>query len=148
MDRLYPRPIELKVVFDTNVVVSTIWARDPDSGAAISLSKTLRHIIVVCEKLLREYRGVLAQGNRQMYSLVDLLLMQVFPIDLLDKRADPVVSIDFGPEEDRFHMQLAIDSASDHHVSWEHAVLAEAHRMAQYGVAEVNPRDYVARNGG
>jgi hypothetical protein len=68
--------------------------------------------------------------------------MQVFP-DLWEKYEDPVVRIEFGPIEDRFHMQLAIDSASNYHVSLDQGVLREADNMAQFGVTEVTPREYV-----
>lgn len=54
--------------------------------------------------------------------------------------------ITFGPLEDRFHMQLAVDSQSDFHVTWDRAILAEAANMASFGVAEVNPPAHLSAN--
>lgn len=137
-----PREQELRVVIDTNVVVDHYRAEDSDASAAIVAVKKACHEVVACEKLLREYRKHLSNGSQQMYSLVDLFLLQVMPG--LRKYPDPEVRIAFGPVEDRFHMQLAIDKKAGYHVSKDKGVLAAAGDMMLAGAVKVcGPRDFV-----
>ena len=139
----------MKVVFDANVVLNCIRAVDDESRAAIGVAKNLRHVIVVCERLLNEYRRALVRGGpRHLFAYYDRLVMQILPREFMERNDDPVVLIQFGPEEDRFHMQLAINARCDYHVSWDRAVLREAENMARFGVTELNPTAYVAANRG
>lgn len=138
-------PIEGRV--RPNVVLNCVRSVDDESRAAIGVAKNLRHIIVVCERLLNEYRRSLVGGGpRHLFTYYDRMVMQILPSDLLERKDDPSVLIQFGPEEDRFHMQLAIDEGCGFHVSWDKGVLAEVGNIGRFGVAEVNPPGYVAAN--
>jgi len=133
----------MKVVLDTNVVVDHICAKDVSCSAAVNAVRCHRHFLLVCNRLLKEYRGVLCKGDQQMYAVIDKLLLQMFPIELMQKYDDPRVRIEFGPLEDRFHMQLAIDAGANYHVTKDAAVLAEATKMQRFNVRETHPRRYV-----
>ena len=133
----------MKVVLDTNVVVDHICANDVSCSAAVNAVNRHRHFLVVCNRLLKEYRGVLCKGDQQMYAVIDKFLLQMLPIELMQKYKDPQVQITFGPTEDRFHMQLAIDAGADFHVTKDGAILAEAREMQRFNVRETHPRGYV-----
>ncbi len=129
-----------KIVLDTNVVVDAIWHRDRHCSDAIYAAKEKRHSIVVCRKLLDEYRKILRGNGNDVGMITDRLLMQFLPVDLMEERDTPTVEIDFGPLEDRFHMQLAINAGACCHVTKDKDVLAEGSKMSRLGVKEVNPK--------
>ena len=69
--------------------------------------------------------------------------------NLGDRRQDPTVRITFGPKEDRFHMQLAIDYRAGYHVSRDKKVLAAAGDLMIAGkVKGCDPREFVRICGG
>lgn len=133
----------MKVVLDTNIIVDHVRAEDRDCSNAIHAMKSHRHVQVVCEKLLGEYRGVLCQGNQQLYAVVDGFLRQMLPSALMLKQPDPQVRIGFGPLEDRFHLQLAIDARADYHVTKDKRILEESANMKRFSVQETHPHNYV-----
>lgn len=134
-----------KIVIDTCVVVGAYRREDEHCSRAIERFKKQRHTLVVCEQLIREYRGTICRGDPQLYSVVDRLLFARWLRLDLKRRPDPEVRIPFGPPEDRFHMQLAIDARAGDpscavcHVTKDGGVLAEAESMGRYGVNEVHP---------
>lgn len=133
----------MKVVIDTNVVVDHFRATDGDSSNALVVVKSGGHEVLVCQKLLWEYRNVLSSGAPQMRSLADVYLMQLFP--RMRQCSEPRVRITFGPIEDRFHMQLAIDNKAGYHVSRDREVLAAASDMLAAGAVKAcHPREFVA----
>ena len=133
----------MKVVIDTCVVIGHFHLQDANCSQALHALRRKGHQMVVCKKLLDEYRGILCRSNKQMYSVIDTILMTTLPIDLMVKYHDPKVRIEFGPPEDRFHMQLAIDSQASYHVSRDKGVLSEAKNMRKYNVEEVSPNEYL-----
>lgn len=142
----YIRADRLRVVLDTNVVAGHILAEDGSCTEVLRHLKDAGHKVVVCEKLLREYRGVIAQGNRQLYSIVDVFLFQrLLSLHQVEKRENPVIRICFGPEEDRFHLQLAIDAKAKYHVTKDRGVLDTRDDMRAYGVHVVRPKAYLGR---
>lgn len=137
----------MKVVIDTCVLVDHLWAEDESASGAIVLVKRKGYEVAVCDKLLGEYRGVLSRGSRQLYSLIDLQLLQILP--KMKKYANPTVLITFGPVEDRFHLQLAIDVKAVYHVSQDKGVLAAAGDLMVAGnVVGCHPRVFVRDCGG
>ena len=128
-----------KVVLDTNVVVDHILAQDERCSQVVNRVKQRRNTVVVCEKLLREYRDALVGNQQQMNAVINLILIQMLPVELLESHRDPTIRIQFGPEHDRFHMQLAINARSDCHITKDGAVLAERAKMSEFGVREVHP---------
>ena len=131
-----------KVVLDTNVLVDHLLARCRHSTATIyHLKERTDHKVVVCDKLLSEYRDNPAvTGIRPVF---DSLLMNHMPLERMERHPDPVVRIAFGPEEDRFHMQLAIDARVQYHVSKDAGVLNCSTPMDDQGVREIHPRSFV-----
>jgi len=133
---------EVKVVLDTNVVVDHLLTRDRHSSNTLyHIKDRERHKIIVCEKLLREYRDNPALSG--LPGVVDRLLMNALPVERMEKLPDPQIKIRFGPQEDRFHMQLAIDATAKYHVSKDGAVLACVTLMFDRGVLEVHPHKFV-----
>ncbi len=136
----------LRVVLDTNVVAGHLLAEDGSCTEVIRHVKDAGHRLVVCEKLLREYRGVIAGGYEQLYSIVDVLLFhRLLSLEQVEKRENPVVRICFGPEEDRFHLQLAIDAKAKYHVTKDRGVLDTRDDMRAYGVHVVGPKAYLGQ---
>lgn len=133
----------MRVVLDTNVIVDHMRARDIKCSEALTETIKRQHVAIVCEKLLREYRKILAGGNPQFHSFVDCHIMQLFQGKALLRFEDPKIRIDFGPQEDRFHMQLAIDAGAAYHVTKDGEILAETDNMARFGVNEAHPATYV-----
>lgn len=132
----------MRVVVDTCVLLGHLCLEEHYSSDALHTIKHEQHKMLVCRKLLMEYRKKLCNGSLDMQRYVDRFLMSVLPIELMEKCEDPQVQIDFGPTEDRFHMQLAIDQGADYHISKDNGVLAEAEKMMEYGVEELHPRDF------
>jgi predicted nucleic acid-binding protein len=129
------------VVLDTNVVVAHVFGEDPNCSTAVVEARRGERVIV-CEKLLREYRDQLACGSIELYGTATRQLMRLFP-NLVKSNVDPQIRIDFGPVEDRFHMQLAIDYHAEFHVTKENKILDEHAKMLALGVKEVHPQQYV-----
>lgn len=131
-----------KVLFDASVVVHYIWEQDDLCRDAMNRARTVRHRHVVCEKLLNEYRGVIARKSGQWFQIVGIRLMSVLPEHLLERHPDPTVMIDFGPEEDRFLLQLAMNASADFLVTRDCGVLAVANEMSVHEVNCCRPEAY------
>ena len=132
-----------RIVIDTCVLKRAYHGEDDVSGRGIESIKRKRHTVVVCPSLFWEYVLVLSNGDRSMYRVIYDLLWYKWLRLPREERLDPNVRISFGPPEDRLHMQLAIDSGAQCHVSTDNGVLAEACNMRQYGVTEVHPANCV-----
>lgn len=77
------------------------------------------------------------------HSTIDRLLMNTLPAWIWERGSNPEESIDFGPSEDRYHMELAINYQAAYHITRDRGVLAEAGRMAEHGVCGCHPKKYV-----
>ena len=131
------------VVFDANVMYDHMYGFDESCSEAYATAARSKHKLVVCEKLLREYRGILARESQQMYAHVQMWLQRTLPWHLVETHPDPDVRIDFGPPEDRFHMQLAVDARALFHVTKDRGVLRTAAQMKSHGVTGCRPERYV-----
>lgn len=139
------RPDDTRVVFDTNVFVDHIHLKRRAASYALQTASAERHVMVTCEKLLRELRGVLCRGNDAMYSYIDRMIMQMYPIDCVEKHPNPQIRISFGPQEDQFHMQLAIDARAAFHVTSDRGVLECEICMREHGVNVLRPASYASK---
>src|SRR5437868_4770904 len=101
--------------------------------------------MVVCDRLVGEYVSVMALKNPNFESQAKLMLLQMFPVSMLESHDNPRVTIRFGPAHDRFHLQLAIDAKVDYHVSRDGGVLEVAPALSEYGVCGCHPREFLRR---
>ena len=131
----------MKAVLDTNVIIDSIRAEDIHCMELIFHLKTGGHTMIVCPKLIDEYVRIYTQRNRSLEGAGQLFLMQHVPLDMMQMERNPVVTITFGPEEDRWHMQLAILHKADCHVSKDAGVLKCRKEMLQAGVRQIHPSE-------
>lgn len=126
---------DTKVVVDTCVVVGAYRREDGYCRLALDSIGKKRHRAVMCPKLWGEYKKHL--GGHQMAGLIFAMITQRWLE--LEWHSDPdPIWVDFGPNEDRFHMQLAIDTACLCHVSKDNGVVTASKRMKEHGVNGVH----------
>ena len=111
---------------------------------ALSLAREDDHVLCWCQRLKMEYFNVIWEKLPQArISGFTLLWNQKLPPRRL-QLDDPAHEVPFGPKEDRWHMQLAVDARAMFHVTNDTAILAWATQMKERGVLECNPWQYLA----
>lgn len=133
-----------RVVLDTCVVVGHVVESRRDCADAIRTVNRRQHRVLLSGKLLDEYQRKLTGGDPRWQRLfLTELSQKLVDESLFQFEPDPKVEIAFGPEEDRFHLQLAVSGKARFHVSQDGGVLAVSPVMRnRYGVLVMHPQDY------